>query len=284
MMRTGVYTNYVNLLAVLLLNRKVILAPQSIGPVGGRINRCIMKFLLVRCGTICTRESYSKDFCLSLGVDASNIVPLLDMAFYPLCDDSDKGSLSLPDRYIASTAIKWLYPNSHNPQLMYDAYLKELVESYEKLADRFDCSIVVLKQIEKYGNDSGDEVIFEDMRSMCTSNRIIFVNDFVEVSRMKLIIGQAIAFLGSRMHSNIFALSQGVPTVAISYQPKTKFIMRQLGLEKFSLEIDEFSADDILDSISMALDKKEAFASARDNLSKQARRDAKLFRKILIHD
>jgi colanic acid/amylovoran biosynthesis protein len=39
------------------------------------------------------------------------------------------------------------------------------------------------------------------------------------------------------MHSNIFALSLGVPTLAISYQPKTDGIMAQLGLGAFVLPI-----------------------------------------------
>ena len=220
-------------------------------------------------------KSYSKDFCLSLGIDATRIVPLLDMAFYQLNDYSGKSSLNLPDKYIASTAIKWLYPNSNNPQLEYHDYLKEIIESYEKLADRYDCSIVVLKQIEKYGNDPGDEDIFEDMRRMSESNRIIFVDDFIDVTLMRSIISQAIAFLGSRMHSNIFALCK-TPTVAISYQPKTKFIMQQLGLENFSLEIDEFSSNDVLDTMSRALDNNEAFTSARIKLSKEAGRDVKI--------
>ena len=44
-------------------------------------------------------------------------------------------------------------------------------------------------------------------------------------------------FIGVRMHANIFALSAGVPTVAIAYEPKTEGIMNQLGLGEYAIGI-----------------------------------------------
>lgn len=41
--------------------------------------------------------------------------------------------------------------------------------------------------------------------------------------------------LGMRMHSNIFAATQGVPFVAISYEYKTEGIAKQLGMEKYCI-------------------------------------------------
>jgi colanic acid/amylovoran biosynthesis protein len=44
-------------------------------------------------------------------------------------------------------------------------------------------------------------------------------------------------FVGTRMHSNIFALSQYVPAMAISYLPKTTYIMESLELSDYVVDI-----------------------------------------------
>jgi colanic acid/amylovoran biosynthesis protein len=46
-------------------------------------------------------------------------------------------------------------------------------------------------------------------------------------------------FIGTRMHSNIFALISKVPVVAIEYEHKTRGIMRDLGLEHLTVAIEE---------------------------------------------
>ena len=63
---------------------------------------------------------------------------------------------------------------------------------------------------------------------------------------MKGIIKDAQFFVGSRMHSNIFALQQGIPVIAISYQPKTEYIMSSLGLSDYSLSIIDLTKEDLI--------------------------------------
>jgi colanic acid/amylovoran biosynthesis protein len=53
-------------------------------------------------------------------------------------------------------------------------------------------------------------------------------------------------FIGTRMHSNIFALSSYVPTVAINYEHKTRGIMELLELENYVLEINHITSSDLI--------------------------------------
>ena len=55
---------------------------------------------------------------------------------------------------------------------------------------------------------------------------------------IKGLCGQMTYFVGTRMHSNIFALSMGVPVLAIGYLPKTSGLMEQLGLGEWTVPID----------------------------------------------
>lgn len=49
-------------------------------------------------------------------------------------------------------------------------------------------------------------------------------------------------FIGTRMHSNIFALSSGIKTLAISYEPKTEGIMKDLGLSEYVIKIENVNS------------------------------------------
>ena len=49
--------------------------------------------------------------------------------------------------------------------------------------------------------------------------------------------------LGTRLHSNIFALTQGVPVVAIGYQAKTWGTMEMLGLASWVIALEECAGD-----------------------------------------
>ena len=50
-------------------------------------------------------------------------------------------------------------------------------------------------------------------------------------------------FVGSRLHSNIFALTGGVPVLAVAYQDKTFGVMRMLGLEEWTVAIEEVDGE-----------------------------------------
>ena len=49
-------------------------------------------------------------------------------------------------------------------------------------------------------------------------------------------------FLGTRMHSNIFALSGRVPVIAIGYLHKTQGIAAQVGIEDWVIDIQDIEA------------------------------------------
>jgi colanic acid/amylovoran biosynthesis protein len=53
-------------------------------------------------------------------------------------------------------------------------------------------------------------------------------------------------FIGTRMHSNIFALSQVVPVIAIGYQPKTQGILRMVGMEQWNLPIEQVEVQTLI--------------------------------------
>ena len=73
---------------------------------------------------------------------------------------------------------------------------------------------------------------------------------------LKALISNFDGFLGTRMHSNIFATSVGVPTVAIAYEKKTNGIMHMLDLNDYVVEINNISSDELIFKINKIMNGK----------------------------
>lgn len=73
----------------------------------------------------------------------------------------------------------------------------------------------------------------------------LVVQEALTPSQLKGLIGCCDLFIGMRMHSVIGAVSQAVPTIALTYSPKFHGLMDRLGLRRFTLDCNRFSADDL---------------------------------------
>jgi colanic acid/amylovoran biosynthesis protein len=75
--------------------------------------------------------------------------------------------------------------------------------------------------------------------------RVILINDDYDSSELKGIIRQCDFFIGSRMHANIAALSQGIPTLAIGWSHKYHGIMKRLGMEKYVCDFSNVTFEEL---------------------------------------
>lgn len=280
-------TNLVNLL-VCSKNKKAkfIFAPQSIGPVRFIFYKKILKFILLKADHVLVREQYSQQFVLEeLKLDKTKVDNFLDVAFY----DSNIKPFSI-DKYstnsfFSTTLIKWLYPGMPDREIKYKNYLILLCKFYNNIIKTYDKDLIVLKQIENYGEDIGDDQIFSDIKKLkLLSNRVKFIEEVLDPYQMKFIISKSHGFIGSRMHSNIFALEKGIPLLAISYQPKTEFIMKSLGLEDFFVDINFIDHDIMLKKFENALLNKELFKEVEKQIEKASAKDTNRFISIIRNE
>ena len=75
------------------------------------------------------------------------------------------------------------------------------------------------------------------------------------------------------MHSNIFATSMCVPTIAIAYEKKTNGIMNTLELNDFIVEMDKITKEELISKIEKMLKEKnkisEHLSTKISNLQKE---------------
>lgn len=247
--------------------KKIVFAPQSIGPIENKLYRYLVKKLLQKSDLIFARENYSYKYCTDvLKLPLDKVSEVMDMAFYDRKIENPRLDIKLPEKFIAMTLIKWLYPFSKDPVYEHRRYLKEIAKFITQTTTEKNLEIVLLKQIEDFGDDMGDDLIFTELQSLLSSeilSKVHVINKFLNPENMKWIISQSEYFVGSRMHSNIFALSCNKPVIAISYQPKTEYIMKSLGLNEFSFSIEEFVSDNLY----KALEKHNSYPDYFEQLN-----------------
>lgn len=101
-----------------------------------------------------------------------------------------------------------------------------------------------------------DATLLKDLyQTKKDNNRVKFIREDYTTEEIKGIIGQCDMFIGSKMHANIAALSQCIPTVAIAYSYKFQGIMKMLGQEKYIC--DEITTENLISKINDAWGNKE---------------------------
>lgn len=251
---------YIALLHIFLckcMSLPVILAPQSFGPINSNFGRIIAKYVLNKCDVICTRESYSKEFLLSLDVKPNLILECGDSAFWDhnvSLSDVDKTLSDLginPDeKFLGMTLVNWTFPNQKDGRLLRQKYLEAVSSIINEVFEKYGLRTVVFNQV------TDDLNISKNLIELCQNSVVI---DEYEKDPVLLrgIISRSYVFLGTRFHSCIFALMSFVPTLAIAYLPKTEFILKDLNMEDRFFDINNLIADDILKKLFFEIENRD---------------------------
>jgi colanic acid/amylovoran biosynthesis protein len=236
---------WLGLALALLLGKPLMLLPQSFGPLPGRIQRGLLRWMLDRSALVVAREYRSLRFLAEIGLRRRALV-LPDMAFgmpaagrcgaNPLVERTLSGA-GRP--LIGLTLLDWgaQNPGFHN-QRGYEEAILALISHLQRC---YGAAIVLFAQ--SYGPIAAQDDRHIARRIAAGSPATVALIDAalspVELqaaySRLDLLVA-------TRMHSAIFALSAGVPALAIGYLHKSAGIMEMLGLERHVLDIDTIDA------------------------------------------
>lgn len=248
-------TNHAYLIALFhiylgtLLGKDVVLAPQSIGPLEGRLSRWLAAQVLRRAKYLCARESYSYDFLTrDLGLPAEQVVRVGDSAFWNRDVEGDDEivdheykKLGVPSRQaiFGMTVVGWSFPHSKNPRADYENYVEAMAQIAERVSKTFGLLPVIYNQVSA------------DVTTACAVQRkaqcpVIVDATSREPRLLRAMISRSTIFLGTRFHSCIFSMMAGRPTFAIAYLPKTQSIMQDLRLASRYAPIDAIDVDVVL--------------------------------------
>lgn len=255
-------------------DKPVIVMGTSIEPIESTFIKKSTENILKRVDFIYARETITYEY-LKTFLDEDKFTLIPDMAFM-LKDIKEKNKIvelkNEKNLLIGITVRKWNFPNSSNPAQCMENYLNSVTSCMESIIEEKNAIFVFIPQvIVEYGNDTDIAKLIKEKISDKYKDRIIIIEDDLSPIELKTLIWNLDFFVGTRMHSNIFATSMGVPTVAIAYEKKTNGIMQTVGLQDYVVEINDISKEKLKEKIELMIQNSDEIRKQLDEKIKLIR-------------
>jgi len=225
--------------------------PQSIGPLDHAIDRALVKRALRDVDLVFSREAISTKLLQQLRI-ACEEVP--DIAFTLPAPPRDANRKK--ERRIGLTVLDWRFSKAGSTPEDIGRYLHKLAGlARAVLSAHPDARISIFPQVDVGASDS-DVPISRELEAMVADERCRVVELAPDVTPEELVTlySAMSVFVASRMHSAIFAIAGGVPTIGLAYQPKTKGTFELIGLAAQSHDVADFDLDAVKDQVLRILD------------------------------
>ncbi len=227
-----------------LSGKPLYMFPQSIGPFATRFHRWGAYFVLNRVRLIVVRDLVSAQAVAAGGFRRPwHLLP--DVAFATPTGDKEEAA-----RWLARRGLD---PSDNRPRIgvtlmnwgaqsrlfaAQSTYEEAMVSLVQEATHRLGAQVVLFSQVVGPSASEDDGIIARRIYDrLQDGSSIVLADGQLPPEQLKAAYGLMDFFVGTRMHSNILALSAGVPTLAIGYLTKTRGIMEMLGLGEWVCDI-----------------------------------------------
>jgi colanic acid/amylovoran biosynthesis protein len=248
---------------------KLICFPQSVGPINYKLDEFILQKVLSKVDLFISRENITTNF-LQKKLNLKNIFEYPDIAFFLEGSNSylhESGQFI--GKKIGITVLNWTFADKESNIKTIEEYIQKIIHSLHSISHTHCVKIYIFVQVDVSNGDSDYEIskiLHKGLENLSIKSKIIrFTNDMTP-SNIIATYGDMDIFIGSRMHSAIFALDARVPTIALAYQPKTLGTFKLLGLEKYVLDIKKFNAAELENLLSPLLNQKSSYSFHQYNI------------------
>lgn len=250
------------------LGKKVIALGHSIGPVQNGICRLLLRYCLSHFYQILVREDISLRYVTEkLRIDKGRIQVIPDLAFW--CEESDDNqqestdfrsvleregisSFSLDRPKVGLTVRMWHFPQQDNPTERFNNYIAAIVSIIKRLHKEYSATVFIMPHAQC------DMELGEHIAEKVKEAEPIVLRSDYSTSTLRMIYSEMDLFIGTRIHSDIFALSTGTPAIAIAYQiPKGFGIISMVDGDNYILDIAELNEENLWQKIQDCFSKKK---------------------------
>ncbi|MCM3569377.1 polysaccharide pyruvyl transferase family protein [Neobacillus mesonae] len=229
--------------------KPIVIYSQSIGPLYNKIIKNLTKKVLDKVTKIYVREKISYSLLKEMEIQAPvEVVP--DSAFYMELRKSNEVDriinelrISHKGPIIGLTVRDWKFPEVEDHGSHRNKYIKSIQETILFLEKQYEARVLLMPQVLGPNSFNDDRNISREILDGINSNNAQLIDFDFHPRELKYFYSRMDMFIGTRMHSNIFALASNIPTVAINYEHKTKGIMEMLELNDYVVDINDVTPD-----------------------------------------
>lgn len=238
----SVFTDYGNLRGKLALFRMCMfyfllkkfncpyyILGQSFGPVDGTIPSWLVNKVIENSEKVYVRETVCLNY-ENLKFPSDKLSLSNDTAFILRQEETNENIIDIRNFNVGLT----VRPTSNNTS----DYVSAIVETIKYAVDNHNAYFHIFPQVT--GKDEPDEktanIICEKLDEKYRKNLILHSEDY-RPQQLKFLYGKMKMFIGTRLHSTIFALGSGTPSIGIVYHgTKAQGIFEQLGISELIVQ------------------------------------------------
>ncbi len=234
------------------LGKKMVIFPSTIGPFIFGWSKRLARPVLKSVDLIYTRDEEStKATRVLTGDDATNLVETIDMAvlqeWIPREEALQIIGADENDSIVGISAMRWSYfRNRIETEFSnYESYLDEMALLADSLISEYGVRIVLYPtNYPVHGCREDDLATSLEIRSrMKLAKEVLVIEQLPTPAVLKGMLACSDLNITTRMHACILSTGACVPTISVNYLFKVREYMRSLGLEEFSVDIEEFTAE-----------------------------------------
>ncbi len=245
-----------------LFKKKIYVYANGVGPIDGKINRKLTRFVLNKVDLITLRDEDSYNLVRSLKIRKPMMEVTSDPVYALANIDSQKVAEILQqeniptDRPYFGVSVR----NWKNHEEIIDKLSIAFDEIYDKLG--IDYLFIPLHYPEDL------EFSKKVQAQMRYHEACHVVQGEYNVDEIKGLVGRCELMLAMRLHALIYAVTELTPIVGLSYDPKVKAHLEGLEIKE-SVDIEDFEPGDLVDHVLTAyVQRKESRERLKDQRSR----------------
>lgn len=250
------------------LGKKVIMLPNSIGPITGKLNKLFIKYVFKKIDLIYVREKVSLK-CLN-DLDIFNVRFAFDLGYYARpyenrISSSVISDSSLMKRKVGITVRPYRFPKSTDPKEQYKKYIEAFVSFCNKNKENNIFYFIV--QVKGPSAHETDRIAIDDIVCGLIDVDYIIIDNDMNYKELLEVYAEMDFLIGTRFHSVIFSQLMNTPAIAIAYGGnKTRGIMQEIGLEEFVEDIENLSCEKIEGCFKSLLEQQDMYKEKLINM------------------
>lgn len=246
----------------LLLGKRLVLLPQTVGPFQSAPARLLAKYILRGAETVYSRDAANLDAIREMagmrGDLRKKVAFSYDLGFQvPPARGGDRQLTNLTpealnDPCLIGINISGLLWNEGRKFNLAVDYRQLMMRCIEYFLENTDHPVLLVPHVISPGNTDDDlGATQEAMNHFAKSHphRVGTAKLGLSYDETKGLIGQCGYFLGARMHACIAALSQSVPCSALAYSSKFEGVMASVGADTITIDLRKLNTDSALKAL-----------------------------------
>lgn len=219
---------------------------QGIGPLTKRWLYPLTRFTLNRSAFVSVRDTESKQLLLDLGVKQP-----IGLAADPVLGIAEEGQSNLSAN-LESFLLKNPVTVSLRPWQSQESVVRHAVEMVEGL-QRQNLPVLLLPFHHPHDTNLSYQVLHElkQKEGVYLASKPLAIHDIIRIVKASRLV------IGMRLHALVFAASQSIPFVGISYDPKIDAFLELYGRTP-STDTDNWQVEQVLDDTAELLSRHEA--------------------------